>query len=127
MEQKNNEEPLSNPHSSDPSPLSKIFDRMHSLSPGENTYASITNSMYQSLQTNKPPDRNNNDKAQCKAVCTVLVANILATHAETFRHAGMMHCTDCKDYADSLRDALPHLEPRVFGKDTECSVHPKVS
>ena len=60
-------------------------------------------------------------------VCPILVANILATHAETYRHAGMRHCGDCNDYVESLREAMPYLEPRVFGRGTDCSVHTKVS
>ena len=110
-------------------PLSKVFDRMHSLNPAENAYTSITDSMYQSLQiTNKPPDMNNNSAAEVSpAVCPILAANILATHAESYRHAGIMQCQDCADYVDSLSQALQYLQPEVFGKNTPCNLPSKVN
>ena len=121
-------QPLPHLQTSGPSTLSKIFERMHSLNPAENAYVSITDSMYQSLQNmNKPLDGNNNNNKDVPNVCPILVANILATHAETYRHAGMRHCGDCNDYVESLREAMPYLEPRVFGRGTDCSVHTKVS
>ena len=120
--------PPCNHLTSGPRPLSKILDRLHSINPIENAYVSISDSLYQSLQNNnKPLDDNNNNTKEVKNVCPVLVANILATHAETFRHALMRHCDDCKEYADSLQNALPYLEPKVFSPNTQCSLHGNVS
>ena len=61
------------------------------------------------------------------SVCPILAANILATHAETYRHAGMLQCQDCAGYVDSLREALQYLQPEVFGKNSTCSLHNRVS
>jgi len=109
-----------------PRPLAKILDRLHSVNPNENTYVSLTgDSVYQSLSNQNPlPDDNNNkDKPEVLSACPVLVANILATHAETFRHATASGCADCFDYANSVGYALPYLEPRPMPEENKCKVH----
>ena len=122
-------EPTAQPVFNPKQQLSKVFDRMHSLNPTENAYTSITDPMYQSIQTtNKQPDMNNSPASEVsQPVCPILVANILASHAETYRHAGIMNCQDCAGYVDSLREALQYLQPEVFGKNTACSLQSEVS
>ena len=113
-----------------PRPLAKILDRLHSVNQTENTYVSLTgDSVYQSLQNQNPlPDDNNNkDKPEVLSACPVLVANILATHAETFRHATASGCVDCFDYANSVGYALPYLEPRHLPEENQCKIHGRVS
>ena len=113
-----------------PRPLAKIFDRLHGLNPTENTYVSLTgDSVYQSLQnpSSSSDDNNNGFKAEVLSACPVLVANILATHAETFKHATAQGCADCFDYANSVGYALPYLEPRNLPDESQCKVHGHVS
>ena len=96
--------------------LGQIFDKIHISYQAENAYISITDSMYQSLQNTKNvsfKDDSNNDAG--KRLCPVLSANLLASHAETYRHGGLSNCEDCRSYADSLRDVLPFLAPKIFG------------
>ena len=87
----------------------------------ENTYVSISESIYQSL-----------DKIDLKKgilPCPLLVCNLLASHADTFRfysrfyfkinnhhcrHGAFTECQDCIDFAESLHDALPFLDPVIF-------------
>ena len=109
-------------------PLAKILERLHSVRAQENTYVSLTGeSLYQSLQNQnvKPDDNNNEDKAPHEVMnaCPVLVANILATHAETLRHAEMTGCVDCLDYVDSLDKIIPYLRQ---GEGTTCQIHNNV-
>ena len=111
-----------------PRPLAKILDRLHSVNQTENTYVSLTgDSVYQSLQNPLPDDNNNKDKPEVLSACPVLVANILATHAETFRHATASGCVDCFDYANSVGYALPYLEPRHLPEENPCKIHGRVS
>ena len=88
---------------------------------------------------------NNNDLEDVKA-CPVLLANIVATHSETFRsdfkksnhmihiftflrhefyfrHAYETGCEDCYDYSNSVGYALPYLLQNSPLQTNTCKVH----
>jgi len=116
---------------------SNSMNNLNNNNNNENMYTSIAeDSVYQSLpptqsqtssnnKSNESSELNNNinnDLEDVKA-CPVLLANIVATHSETFRHAYETGCEDCYDYSNSVGYALPYLLQNSPLQSNTCKVH----